>query len=173
MRREQFLQLGGFDENFHTASGEDRELALRALSSGIRIYFDPNIIVLHNDWAGTSIKDYCRRQRLYTQTEPFFWKKYGNETPRLKMVRENLPPSLERDGMKLFIWKNMKRLFGSRIGQSLIIGSCSVLEKIFPKPALLWKFYRMAIAGSIYKGFNEGLSFFQVDTRPLIKNLPK
>ncbi|MBK8300793.1 MAG: glycosyltransferase [Chitinophagaceae bacterium] len=73
MQRAQFLKLNGFDESFHVASGEDRELAMRALQSGITIYFDPSIVVLHNDWAGTSIRDYCKRQRLYSQTEPYFF----------------------------------------------------------------------------------------------------
>ena len=171
LKRSQFDQLGGFDENFHVASGEDREFALRALSAGIRIYHDPNIVVLHNDWAGTSIRDYCKRQRLYTQTEPFFWQKYGNKTPRLKMVKENLPPSLKKDGVRLYLWKKMKGIFGSRVGQSVLIGSSAVLEKVFPRPGLLWKIYRMAIAGSIYKGFNEGLAFFKVDTKKLTQDL--
>ncbi|HEX7845518.1 MAG TPA: glycosyltransferase [Chitinophagaceae bacterium] len=165
--REQFIQLNGFDESFHVASGEDRELALRALKKGIRIYFDPAIVVLHNDWAGTSIKDYCKRQRTYTITEPFFWQKYGNETPRLKMVKENLPPSLKEDGLKLYCWKLTKGMLGSKTGQSIIVGLCNVCEKIFPKPVVLWKLYRLAIAGSIYKGFNEGLAIFSIKERKL------
>jgi glycosyltransferase involved in cell wall biosynthesis len=171
--RSQFEELGGFDEKFHVASGEDRELALRAIRKGIKIYFDPSIVVLHNDWAGSSIKDYCNRQRIYTLTEPFFWQKYGNETPRLRMVKENLPPSLKRDGIRLFAWKNMKMIFGSKLGQATLITTAGLFEKILPKPVILWKLYRMAISGAIYKGFNEGLKVFNVDTGSLAKNLPK
>jgi hypothetical protein len=127
--------------------------------------------VVHNDWAGSSIKDYCNRQRIYTLTEPFFWQKYGNETPRIRMVKENLPPSLKYDGVRLFAWKNMKRIFGSKLGQGALIGTAQFLERILPKPAILWKFYRMAIAGAIYKGFNEGLQNFKVDYKILRKTL--
>ena len=167
MPREQFIQLRGFDESFHVASGEDRELALRAIERGIKIYLDPAIVVLHNDWAGTSIKDYCKRQKTYTLTEPFFWQKYGNNTPRLKMVKENLPPSMKEDGFRLYCWKLTKGLLGSNIGQSTIIGICGVFEKVFPRPFILWKFYRLAIAGAIYRGFNEGLTFFDIKERKL------
>ncbi len=171
MPKHQFDELGGFDENFHVASGEDRELALRAINAGIKIYSDPSIKVLHNDWAGTSIKDYCKRQRDYTLTEPFFWQKYGNETPRIKMVKENLPPSLKQDSIRLFTWKNMKRILGSKAGQAMLIITAGIFEKILPWPAILWKLYKMAIAGAIYKGFNEGLQHFRVDYKTLRKTL--
>ena len=167
MQRAQFMQLHGFDESFHVASGEDRELAMRAMESGIKIFLDPAIVVLHNDWAGTSIRDYCKRQRTYTITEPFFWQKYGNKTPRLKMVKENLPPSLKEDGLRLYCWKLTKGMLGSKGGQNLVIALCGITEKVFPRPAILWRLYRLAIAGAIYKGFNEGLSVFSIKERKL------
>ncbi len=173
MSKQQFDDLGGFDENFHVASGEDRELALRAIRAGIKIYFDPSIVVLHNDWAGSSISDYCSRQRIYTLTEPFFWQKYGNETPRIRMVKESIPPALKRDGLRLFTWKNVKGILGSQVGQRTIIAMCHLFEKVFPRPVILWRLYRLAIAGAIYRGFNEGLKIFKVDTKTLAKNLPK
>lgn len=157
MARAEFEKLNGFDENFFVASGEDRELALRARESGIKILFDPSILVRHDDWAGSTIRDFCRRSRTYTQTEPFFWQKYGDKTPRLEMVKKNLPPKLKDDGLKLFVSKNFKKLLGSSSGQSAIIRTCEISEKILPDSALLWRLYRLAIAGAIYKGFQEGL----------------
>jgi GT2 family glycosyltransferase len=165
MPAEDFRKLNGFDESFHVASGEDRELALRAIKSGIKIFFDPGILVIHNDWAGSSIRDFCNRHRIYTQTEPFFWRKYGNETPRLELVRRNLPPDLKSDGLRLFLWKYFKAFLGSKTGQPLIIGICELFEKISPKPFPLWRLYKLAIAGATYKGFQEGLEIFQVNRK--------
>lgn len=160
MPKEDFDMLGGFDEQFHVASGEDRELAIRAKKSGICIFLDPQIRVLHNDWAGSSIKDYCLRQRLYSQTEFFFWKKYGDSTPRIKMVLENLPPHIRKDGIRLFMWKITKGILGSSTGSRVILFMCKVAEKILPSPFILWRLYKLAIAGAIYKGFNEGIIIF-------------
>ncbi|MDT5269282.1 MAG: hypothetical protein QOH49_1468 [Acidobacteriota bacterium] len=155
--RADFERLGGFDESFFTASGEDRELAMRARQSGIRILFDPSIVVLHNDWAGSTIRDYCLRQRLYTLTEPLFWGKYGDDYPRIRLVRENLPPDVRRDGLKLAAWKRFKGALGSRAGQAAVLGACSVAERALPWTPLLWRLYRMAIAGAIYRGFQDGM----------------
>lgn len=155
--RADFHRLGGFDESFFVASGEDREFAMRAWKAGITILFDPSIVVLHNDWAGASIRDYCLRQRIYTQTEPLFWRKYGDEYPRQQLVRENLPPDWREDDVTLVLWKYAKRVFGSKAGQAALLGICAALERILPWPPLLWRCYRLALAGAIYRGFQEGL----------------
>ena len=76
--RSDWGRLGGFDERFSW-----RALRITISPSahgmrGIKILFRPSIVAIHNDWAGFSIGDYCRRQRLYSQSEPLFWKKYGD-----------------------------------------------------------------------------------------------
>ena len=158
MPRRDFENLGGYDEKFFVASGEDRELAMRAQAAGIKILLDPSIVTVQNDWAGASIRDYCQRQRIYKQTEPFFWQKHGERYHNLQMVRENLPPDLKTDGVKLFAWKQVKRLLSTDAGQKAIIGLCETTEKVLPTPPVLWRFYRLALAGAIYRGFNEGLA---------------
>lgn len=158
MRKADLQRLGGFDEEFFVASGEDRELAIRAMNSNIRILFDPSIIAVHNDWAGTTVRDYCRRQRLYTQTEPLFASKYGDVNPRREMSIKNAPPSFKSDGLKLYVSKQFKCVVGSRIGQSVLINLCEFIERIGPDNRLLWYFYKVAISGAIYRGYNEGLA---------------
>lgn len=170
--RADFERLGGFDESFFTASGEDRELAMRARKAGARILFDPAIVVVQDDWAGSSIRDYCLRQRLYTQTEPLFWRKYGDSYQRMQLVRENLPPDRRRDPPRLRVWKRVKSLLGSRAGQSALAGACAACERLFPWPPVLWRLYRLAIAGAIYAGFQEGLSRERPSTAAPAEKLP-
>jgi GT2 family glycosyltransferase len=168
--RADFERLGGFDESFFVASGEDRELMMRAWKAGITMRFDPSIIVLHNDWAGFSIADYCLRQRLYTQTEPLFWQKYGDDYPRKQLVQENLPPNWRRDGFSLALWKMTKQLLGSRVGQSTLVRVCGTFERLWPWPPALWRLYRLAIAGAMYRGFQEGLASHRNGSRESGRN---
>lgn len=155
--RANFEALGGFDESFFVASGEDRELLLRAKQQGIKLILDPGIVVLHNDWAGATIQDFCFRTRLYTQTEPLFWRKYGDAYPRQQLVKENSPPSWKSDPVSLVVWKRTKQVLGSRAGQAVLIGVSEMLERVWPWPPLLWRLYRLAAAGAMYKGFQEGM----------------
>ena len=157
MPRADFEALHGFDESFFVASGEDRELLMRAKRKGIKLLLDPGIVVLHNDWAGSTIQDFCLRHRLYTQTEPLFWQKYGDAYPRQRLVKENSPPRWTVDSFSLIVWKRTKQILGSRFGQAALLSSCVALERFWPWPPLLWRLYRLALAGAIYRGFQDGL----------------
>jgi hypothetical protein len=134
---------------------------MRARATGIRILYDPHIRVQQDDWAGSSIRDFCLRQRLYNQTEPVFWQKFGDSYFRIGLVRGNLPPNLRDDGIKLFVWKNFKRVLATNSGQEISIRLCEVAEKVMPTPPILWQLYRLAIAGAIYRGFQEGLAIYE------------
>jgi GT2 family glycosyltransferase len=47
VRREVFLRLGGFDESFEEAGGEDMEFAWRVARAGLRVHFAPEAVVHH------------------------------------------------------------------------------------------------------------------------------
>ncbi|HXT62469.1 MAG TPA: glycosyltransferase family 2 protein [Pyrinomonadaceae bacterium] len=156
--KKDFEALGGFDESFFVASGEDRELLMRAQQRGVRLVLDPGIVVLHNDWAGSTLRDFCRRNRLYTQTEPLFWRKYGDEYPRQELVKKNSPPNARTDPFSLRLKKRLKQMIGRPAGQTVLIGLSEVCERVLPWPPVLWRLYRWAVAGAIYRGFQEGLA---------------
>lgn len=59
--KEQFWQLGGFDEKLTDA--EDYDLGKRAIEKGIQIYFNPEIIGWHDDLI--TCRSYIRRQQQY------------------------------------------------------------------------------------------------------------
>jgi GT2 family glycosyltransferase len=163
MPRSDFERLGGFDESFSGASVEDLELAIRAWQMGIKVMFDPEIIGVHNDWAGFSIRDYCHRQRLYSRSEPLLWSKHGASHPRLKLVRENLPVAWREDSPALIMRKLAKRLMGLRPAQEILFGLCALLERVWPGPTLLWRVYRALLSAAIYRGFREGLALHSIN----------
>lgn len=47
VRRQAFLELGGFDERFTEPCREDSEFAFRAQGAGLRIAFEPSAVVVH------------------------------------------------------------------------------------------------------------------------------
>jgi GT2 family glycosyltransferase len=160
--RVDFEKLNGFDEGYDIASVEDIELAVRAWRAGIKILYVPDIIGLHNDWAGFSIRDYCQRQRTYTHCEPQFWKKYGKNYPKQELAFANLPVQWGTDSPRVLCGKLVKQFVALSPVQWLLFGTCDVLERWCPWKPLLWRLYRLLLAGAIYKGFREGLIKYDV-----------
>lgn len=156
MPREHFIQLNGFDEKF-TFCGEDQEFAMRARKQlKAKTLLAPGILVLHNDWAGWTFQDFCLRQRIYARSEFFFWKKYSDEHPRQQLVRENLPVNWREDSVKLIVRKHLKQLLGGDTSQNLLVRLCMLIEQSsIPRP-VLWRLYKLTLAGAINRGFHEG-----------------
>ena len=53
VRRKALSKLGGFDENYPFASGEDAELSMRLRRAGYQLYFTPDALVYHLGWRKT------------------------------------------------------------------------------------------------------------------------
>ncbi len=160
--RKDFERLGGFDEGFHIASGEDQEFAMRARKElGIKTLYAPGIVGVHNDWAGWIFADFCRRQRIYANTDFYFWQKYGDEHPRLQMIFESLPIVWRKDSFGLQCRKLRKNFLGKTVIQNILLNTASLLEKFPVFRPFLWRVYRLCLAGAINKGVQEGREWFQ------------
>lgn len=156
-----FEKLGGFDESFHVASGEDQEFSMRARKQlGVKVLLVPDILVVHNDWAGWTFEDFCARQSKYANTEFLFWKKYGDEHPRLLLVRENLPVDWKNDSAALKFRKLTKQVLGSKSAQKILISASLLSERFFPFEFVLWRLYKLSLAGAIQRGFREGMRIY-------------
>ena len=161
MPRFDLEKLGGFDESFHVASGEDQELSMRARSLlGTKVLLIPSILVVHNDWAGWTFRDFCIRQSKYAQTEFLFWKKYGDQHPRLKLVMENLPIDWKNDFAKLKFRKIVKQILGYDLSQTVLMNLSLLSEKVFPYDFVLWRLYKLTLTGAIHRGFREGVRIY-------------
>ena len=163
MPRTDFERLGGFDESFSIPSVEDLDLGMRANAQGIKILYAPAIMAVHNDWAGFTIRDYCQRQQTYTRCAPLLWIKYGENHPRPAFIYENHPPRWGQDSARLILHKMSRRMAGTRPVQAVLFGACSLLERVWPWPPVLWRLYRVLLSGAIYKGFQEGLATHKIN----------
>src|SRR5215813_8778933 len=104
---EDFRKLDGFDKSFSIASCEDLELGIRARKSGITILYNPSITARHNDWA-TSLGGFCERQWLYSISDVLLFHKYGGDSPRACLVRQNSPINWRTDSLGLVLKKSAK-----------------------------------------------------------------
>ena len=55
-KRELFMSLGGFDEDYKPAYYEETDYCVRLWKSGKRIVYDPNVVILHYEFASSASK---------------------------------------------------------------------------------------------------------------------
>lgn len=151
-----FAHLGGFDEGFSIASCEDWDLAWRARTAGIRVLYDPCNTAVHNDWA-VSLGHFCERQRLYSISDVLLWRKYGEQSPRARLVRENAPVRWAGDPPRLLLKKTVKRLLATHPGRAAVRLACAVAERVAPDSWWNRRTYELAIGTAIFRGVREGL----------------
>jgi len=48
IRRRVFAEMGGFDERYPRAAGEDADLTIRLRKKGQRLHFEPRAVILHD-----------------------------------------------------------------------------------------------------------------------------
>jgi GT2 family glycosyltransferase len=54
VRRDLFLELGGFDETFAPAYYEETDLCMRLRQRGYRVVYEPNAVILHYEFASSA-----------------------------------------------------------------------------------------------------------------------
>jgi len=160
-----FARLGGFDEGFSIASCEDWDLAWRAREAGIRILYDPGNVAVHNDWA-VSLDHFCERQRLYSISDVLLWRKYGERSPRARLVRENGPVRWSGEPPRLVLKKLLKRLLATAPGTAATRWACAVAERAAPDSRWSRRFYDLAVGLAIFRGVREGLTRYSAAPGP-------
>jgi GT2 family glycosyltransferase len=152
------VELGGYEEGYHGAAMEDADLAIRADRAGIDILFDPGLVGIHNDWAGASLQDFCRRQRMYCATAPILERRFGaTGHPWSELIAANRPPRWGHDGPTQIATKLAKHVLGMKTTQKLLVALAVSLERVGAPVSVRWFVYRSAIAGAMYSGYQEGL----------------
>jgi hypothetical protein len=104
-----------------------------------------------------SLDHFCERQRLYSISDVLLWRKYGERSPRARLVRENAPVRWTGDPPRLLLKKMVKRLLATRPGRAAVRLACTVAERVAPDSCWNRRTYELAVGISIFRGVREGL----------------
>ncbi len=166
--RSSLLEIGGYNEDYPIAALEDADLFIRARHRGVRVTYDSKLVGTHNDWAGTTLRDFCHRQRVYCRTAPLLKERFGDEPhPWSALVAANSRPDLGSDGTQLIFRKRLKSLLSREIPMTILFGAAEHLERSGRSQRLLWAIYRVTIGASMYGGYQEGMDAFSRPREPL------
>lgn len=97
IKKEFLLQYGGFDENFKGWGCEDWELAYRLQASGIQIYYNPNIGILHKYHEANYDEN---RYLQWKQNLDYFAQKYEGKLNNLYAFQKFFEPEKREELLK-------------------------------------------------------------------------
>ena len=153
IKRERFLELGGFDKNLN--SGEDQDLAIRHTSQDGEIVFLPEAESIHHDTA-LDIRSYCRRSEWGNE----FVKKFCDKHPDLSdnIAREEANGFIRfgHESLKSIFIKIIKSFLSLRPIINFMFFIVRLLERFAPNSYLLVRFYHLLLGVHIFRGFRKG-----------------
>jgi GT2 family glycosyltransferase len=106
-RRQMFLKVGGFDQEFPVACAEDVELSYRLANLGCKLVFNPNAKVIHRH--PDSLADYLKKKYKFAYWRMLSLKKHPNKiladshTPQSMKAQLLLFPALVASLVLAFI----------------------------------------------------------------------
>jgi GT2 family glycosyltransferase len=123
IRSDVFARLGGFDERFPGAAGEDRDICLRLRERGYTLFFEPEAIVYH------------LHNRLSASTVWAHLYRFGQAQVRLWHLHEESVPSLVELGKRS--WRR------AIVAGAPLLALCDTMQLYRPRPMLrqYWRLF--------------------------------
>jgi hypothetical protein len=153
--REQFWDLGGFDEGFRAAGAEDQDLSLRARSAGAQLVLDSKITCLHNDDRLT-LRAYCAREERSATTMPLLAGKHP-AAGAMPYIVENRPIS-RSDRLPTRTKKLAKLALARQPSLTALHSLVEFLERADAPESLLRRFYTGLLGLHLFRGFRSAWS---------------
>ncbi|MDP2041754.1 MAG: glycosyltransferase [Algoriphagus sp.] len=115
-----FDRFGGFNNSFSTSAGEDREFCVRLKKNGMKLIFDPQIIVEHDHFM--DLKKFIKLHKKYGRAAVLF-----RESANSQEIRISRKPKLSFY-KKLFLYPFT--LKGKLFPSKLALSFCLILSQI-------------------------------------------
>lgn len=144
IRKRLFHELGGFNENYRRASGEDNDLSYKILKGGHRIYFSKQSLVDH--YHTTEVSKYLKEQ-------------YRHGVWRVKMYCDH-PQMMQGDDYTF--WKDILEVpwvYSSIVLLVLSLGLNPIWPKILLSSLLIMLVFEIGFAFWILKNVFDSLSY--------------
>src|SRR5262249_44624552 len=99
-------------------------------------------------------------QRLYSRSDVILWRKYGDASPRARLVHENGYINHRADPARLIARKMIKRILVTPAGRFFLRQSCWLAERLAPDSRCNRRLYQLAVGVAIFRGVREGLKHY-------------
>ena len=154
VRRDDFWEVGGFDESFPFAGAEDEEFSIRAREKGFKLLLESRVR-LDNHNRRIDFEQFCERQRRGAVSRVVLVQKHPSHPQRVVTENDFVRPG---DPPLAVARKMAKGLLARPPVMRALQRSVSAVERLAPDTRLLHRLYRFTCALYLYRGVREGLA---------------
>lgn len=152
--RQDFLDMGGFDEAFPLSGFEDIDLAYRGVQDGMTLVCCAEAVAYHNH--PVTFLQACQRARQYQRSAVLLLHKHPELTPQIDYLQDKMPIS-RSDPPGLIARKTARSILALPPAVWAMERIVGLLEHRLPRPALLRFFYWKVLGSYQLRGIREGL----------------
>ena len=155
LRRECFLELAGFDEDFPRSGFEDIEFAYRATQQGFNVVYNPEAAGDHHHTG--SLAEVGQHLYNYQISAVLLMTKHPEIKGRVRHLRDKEPIQWGRDDLRLVGRKLARQTVSLPASVWIIKRAISALERWYPSRSLLRPMYWQVLGSCVFSGFRDGL----------------
>jgi glycosyltransferase involved in cell wall biosynthesis len=160
IRRQAFLESGGFDESFPRSGFEDIEFAYRVLDQNLEIVYIPDASGVHHH-TGT-LAEVGQQMYNYQGSAALAIKKHPELKGQFPHLQDKEPICWRQDNLRLVMRKLARQVSALGGFVWLLRRAVSVLERWYPSPRLLKWLYWQILGSCLFAGFREGIRHYDV-----------
>ena len=162
--RRDFFEVGMFQDptgGHGWPNWDDVEFGYRSHLNGFRLFGASKAVAEHWDYSISDRVTACQRFHRVGRSAVWLLKRYPELQTIIPMLIDKTPLAWRQDSPVLIARKLARQLVSS----PLIVGSMTklvgILEKHYPSPVVLRRFYHLLHGANLYQGYREGLREFK------------
>lgn len=120
-------------------------------------------IAYHHDYTMTNHAAHAQRMYRVSLMAPLAFRLLPGLRHHVAMFHDKGPIEWRGDPPRLIARKAMRAVLSAGPTVALLEGLCAILERHYPRPAILQPLYRWIAGGYIYRGYRDGLRSLATD----------
>jgi glycosyltransferase involved in cell wall biosynthesis len=161
IRRCDALLVGGWSDESRNYGFQDLEFMYRCYRQGLKMWYVPQAVTYHHDYATTLAKACDRMRQASQNAATHLFVQHPELRNEIPMFRDKGPIAWREDPPALILRKLARQVVSSRPTMWAMEHAVPFLERHAPGSKLLVLLYRWIISGYIYRGYREGLRALQ------------
>jgi glycosyltransferase involved in cell wall biosynthesis len=157
VRRIDFIRLGMMQDPKSCHYWDDVEFGYRAYKAGFKLLKCCNVHGIHWDHNLDNLNITCLRWYKASKAAVDLFERHHDAQLLLPMFYDKTPIDWRNDPSSLIVRKMARQISANKASIILMEFIVKLLESIYPKPIILYRFYRWIQGGYIFRGYTEGL----------------